>query len=111
MQIFSAPSTIPLPDISKLHGYQEYQEAENKYVADLKLHLQMNGYNSEHVGEVVAFPVADGSAKYMVASIKPLKLIHLPLMDEYEYPYIDRLKAVDILEKINQQKAMAKLFK
>ena len=107
MQVFEAPNTIQVP--SPFANYADYGVAEKKYIADLKLYLQMNGYNSEHTGEVVHFPVADGSAMYMVASMKPLKLVHLPLMDEYQFPYIKRLKAVDILQRIQQRKALDKL--
>jgi hypothetical protein len=37
-------------------------------------------------------------------------LIHLPLWDAWEYQYVERLTKKDIVEKINQRKAMDKLF-
>jgi hypothetical protein len=59
---------------------------------------------------VIQFPVADGYAQYMVASLSPVELIHLPLWDAWEYQYVERLTKKDIVEKINQRKAMDKLF-
>jgi hypothetical protein len=47
----------------------------------------------------------------MVASMRPLELVHVPLGDAWDYPYIERLTATDIQNKIDQTKAMAKLFK
>jgi hypothetical protein len=54
--------------------------------------------------------VADGYAQYMVASLSPVELIHLPLWDAWQFDYAGRLTKKDIIEKINQRKAMEKLF-
>jgi len=42
--------------------------------------------------------------------LKPVRLIHIPIWDAWEYPYIDRLTKKDIEEKINYQIGMSKLL-
>ena len=39
-----------------------------------------------------------------------LLIIHLPLMDAWEFQYIERLTAKDIKEKIDNEKKLAKFF-
>lgn len=56
------------------------------------------------------FPVADGYAEYMVASMKPLELVHIPLGDAWQFEYAHRLTAKDVQDKIDQQKALEELF-
>jgi hypothetical protein len=46
----------------------------------------------------------------MVISMKPLMLIHLELGDAWCYQYANRLTAKDVQAKIDQQKAIDKLF-
>jgi hypothetical protein len=54
--------------------------------------------------------VADNYARYMVVSLKPAKLIHVPLYDGYQYRGINRFTARDIEPLIEQERAWAKLF-
>jgi hypothetical protein len=67
--------------------------------------------NSKHrlAGKVAAFPVADGYAEYMVLDGR--RLIHLPLGDSYDFPYIERLRLSDIEARIKQSEGWAKLFR
>jgi hypothetical protein len=62
------------------------------------------------MGEIIKFPVADGYAMYMVASMKPLMLIHLALGDAWSYGDVDLMTAKRVQDKIDQQKALDKLF-
>ena len=66
--------------------------------------------NTENVGEIIRFPVADGYAQYMVGCMKPLELIHLEYYDGYSFEYANRLTAKDVEDKINQQNALNRLF-
>ena len=114
-KIFRAPETIKTPSFSKfiINGKFDrlaYDKAEQDYLAELKAML-VNRKNGKNVGEVVQFPCADSYAQYMVASMRPLELVHVPLGDAWDYPYIERLTATDIQNKIDQTKALAKLFK
>lgn len=54
--------------------------------------------------------VADSYAVYIVASMKPLELVHIPIMDAWEFQYANRLTAKDVKEKIRSEKALQALF-
>ena len=68
------------------------------------------GYVEKHSGEIIHFPVADGRAEYMVLSLKPVMLIHLPVGDAWQFEYAERLTKADVIKKIKQQKALAEMF-
>ena len=107
--IYAAPEHIKAPqyDWSKVSDWAEKNE---KYIQELKEFCEENNTGGKNVGEVVRFPHADSTADYMVASMRPLELIHLETGDAWHYPYIQNMKAKDIQEKINQQKSLRKLF-
>jgi hypothetical protein len=107
-KIYSPPAEIKVPEFN-WEDIPAYEAACNKFVEDLKVFC-INRNNAEHVGEVIQFPVADGYAQYMVASLSPVELIHLPLWDAWGFQYASRLTKKDIIEKINQKKALKKLF-
>ncbi len=114
-KIFRAPDSIKLPSFSTFmkdgkYDREAHVKAEETYLAELKAML-VKRKNGKNVGEVVQFPCADSYAQYMVASMRPLELVHLPLGDAWDYPYIERLTATDIQNKIDQQQALNKLFK
>jgi hypothetical protein len=46
----------------------------------------------------------------MVASLKPVELVHLPLWDEYQFEYADLMTAEKIQEQIARQNALKELF-
>ena len=113
--IFRAPESIKVPSFSKYYKDGKYDreghnQAEEQYLADLKEFL-LSRKRGKNIGEVVQFPCADSYAQYMVASMRPLELVHIPLGDAWDYPYISRLTATDIQNKIDQQQALNKLFK
>ena len=116
--IFSAPSTIKQPNYSKFTSNKDgkykfdsegFNKAEKKYMEELK-EFCLKRKKGKYVGETVKFPFADGQAVYMVASLRPLELVHVPLGDAWDYPYIERLKASDIVENIESRKSLEKLF-
>jgi len=107
-KIFSVPKEIKVPKLD-WNDIPSYDSAEKKFIKDLAEFLKTKS-TCEHVGEELLFPYADSYARYMVFSINPLQLIHLPLGDAWEYPYIERLTATDILNKINQQKSLLAFF-
>lgn len=107
-KIYSPPASIKVPEFN-WEDIPAYENACKKFIDDLKEFCKSRN-NAEHVGEVIQFPVADGYAQYMVASLSPVELIHLPLMDAWEFQYVERLTKKDIIEKINQRKALDDLF-
>jgi hypothetical protein len=107
-KIYLPPAEIKVPDFN-WENFDDYQKTENKFIDDLKQFCKQRN-SGEYIGEVIKFPVADSYALYMVASLSPIELIHLPLMDAWEFQYIDRLTAQDIREKIDNEKKLAKFF-
>jgi hypothetical protein len=107
-KIFSPPSSIPVPEFN-WKDIEAYKKANEKFIEDLKAFCVKRN-NSKHIGEVINFSVADGYAQYMVASLSPVELIHLPLWDGYEFQYVGRLTKKDIVTKIEQQKALDEFF-
>ena len=109
-KIYSAPKEVKLPSFDWTN-MQEYAQASKQYIADVKQHINDMGYKGKNVGEIVRFAVADGYAEYMVVSMRPLSLMHIPLDDAYEFPYVHLLTTNEINKKIEGQKRLEKLFK
>ncbi len=111
--VYSVPDSIKVPELN-FRDIEAYREACNKFTADLKewcVQRAANvGVTDENYGKIIRFPVADGYAEYMVACLKPIQLIHLPLWDAWEFQYANRLTKKDIIEKIQQQNSLEKLF-
>ena len=63
------------------------------------------------MGEIIQQGVADGYAQYMVLSLRPLVLIHLPLGDAYQFQWDHRWTASDVKMMVDQRKKMQSLFK
>jgi hypothetical protein len=112
-KIFSPPKSLKEPNLS-FENIPQYKSECEKYMQDLKEILLKNAHVKQkpttNIGEVIQFPVADGYAQYMVASMKPLELVHIPLSDAWHFQYANRLTAKDVQEEIDQQKAINKLF-
>jgi len=114
MELFNPPKHLKAPRFEVINNdyngaYAKMVKDEKQYLADLKAFL-INRKKGKYIGKVVQFPVADGTAKYMVASVRPLELVNIPFDDEYQFQYIYNLKWADILAKINQEEALDKLF-
>ncbi len=115
-KIFAPPAEIKEPSFSEamVDGHydgQKHQAMEKKYVADLAAFLKKSGYNEPQTGEVIYFPVADGRAAYMVLKLtRGVQLIHLPLGDAWQFQMAHRLTKADVIQQIQQQKALAALF-
>jgi hypothetical protein len=108
--IFNSPNQVKVPELD-FKNFGQYQKDCVKYKEDLKAWLNKNGYNGKNVGEIIQFPVADGYAEYMVASMKPVKLVHLPLMDAWHFQYAHLMTAKEIQTKIDGQNRLMELFK
>lgn len=84
-------------------------KAEEKWIDELRTWCKTES-NGNYVGEVVRQGVADGYAQYMVYSLKPLVLIHLPLGDAYDFQWAHRWTASDVKMMVEQEKKMQSLF-
>jgi len=103
-KIYKAPKTIKLPEIDFENFDREQMISEqDRYINDVKKFC-LKRKKGKNVGEIIEFPVADGSAMYMVASMRPLELIHLEIGDCWDYQYVHRLTATDVNSEIENYK-------
>ena len=111
MAVYNTPKELALPKLN-WENIDQYQPDCDKFVEDLKALLSSPKYNlgGKNFGEIIKFQVADGYAEYMVIGMSPVKLMHLPFMDGYQFEYAHLLKAKDINDKIAQEKALKQLF-
>jgi hypothetical protein len=112
--IYNAPEGFDPPDIqkySKAGNFDKYFKDCEKYVKNLKKTIK-KGYGKAcpEAGEEIHFPVGDGAARYIVATLKPVRLIHLAVGDAWQYQYAHRLTASDIRKEIKQDKEWKRIW-
>lgn len=93
------PPNIPVPQYRPDHPDPptQYRKDIVEYLVQVRNHVLVTG-KGPYRGRVVKFPVADGYAEYMVVSMRPLVLMHLPI--GYDFRYIHRLTAEDIRSEL-----------
>lgn len=111
MAVFSAPKEVgDKPEFSAFgHDFTKYTAATEKWIKAVKDFCKKHG-SSECKGEEIHFPVADGSARYVVFSLRPIKLIHLPVYDGWQFQYAHRLTAADIRQQVKSNKSLKAMF-
>ncbi len=107
--IFNSPDGVKVPELD-FRNIEQYEKDCKTYKTELKAWLNKNGFNGKNVGEIIQFPVADSYAEYMVASMKPVKLVHIPLWDAWHFEYAHLMTAKEVQAKIDQQNSLKKLF-
>jgi len=114
-KIYSAPKSIkqPIFNYTGKENYNKvfkaYRKDETRYCEKLR-EMLLARKKGKNVGEIISFPVADGAAEYMIASLRPLELVHLPLGDAWDFQYAHLLTAKEVNKKIEENKAMAEFF-
>lgn len=112
-KVFSAPKSIPVPSLSidfKNPKWREEMEAnDTKYRNALKAFV-LERKKGKNVGEIIRIPHADSYAEYMVASMRPLELVHVPLSDAWESPHADLMTAERIQQMLDADKKMKEFF-
>ena len=106
-KIYNGIEGIPKPEFGC--DYTVYDKLCDHYVTALKKWAKKNGSCPE-AGEEISFPVADGRARYIVVSLKPVTLVHLDVDDAWHFKYANRLTAKDIREEITRSQALQKIF-
>lgn len=101
-----APSTDYNPDYSA--DFRELEKYDKEYTAQVVAENTIKG--DPYSGKILAIPHADGYAQYVVRSLKPVVLIHLPVGDAWEAPYVNRMTASDIKGEIDRRERLAALF-
>jgi hypothetical protein len=109
-KIYAPPEGFEPPDLT-IQDIDKYLKECEKYEENLvkAIRTAYKGVCRE-AGEVISFPVCDGKARYIVATLKPVKLIHIDTGDAYQAPYVHRLTAKDLREEIRRTKALRDLF-
>lgn len=108
-EIFKCPKEIKQPKLD-FKNIGKYEKDCAEFISELKEFVLKRNPNGKNVGEIIRFPMGDGYAEYMVAGIKPVELIHIPLWDAWDFPYAHKTNAKDIQAQLDGAKAMAKLF-
>tara|TARA_R110000772_G_scaffold17348_1_gene48455 strand:+ start:3621 stop:4196 length:576 start_codon:yes stop_codon:yes gene_type:complete len=91
--------TSPVPDI--FQDGEKYQELEKQWIEDLQDYIREFNGVGQYIGRTISFPVADGEAIYMIKSLSPVELIHLPLMDAYQFQYAHLMTASELKKQID----------
>lgn len=111
MKVYGMPTHLSYEPDYRNYNHAVATEREETAITKLKAWLIAEGYTGPETGEIAAFGVADGYARYMFADGgRRSCLIHLPFGDAWDYPYIERLTKADILQNIQRSKNMRALF-
>jgi hypothetical protein len=104
-KIYAPPKELPVPQFDyKDFKWDEWQKTENEYIEKVKAYCVAYGNGAER-GALISFGVADGKALYVVFSMSPVVLIHLPLGDAWQYRGIEHFSAQGIREEVRRAKA------
>ena len=108
-KVYLLPKGFVAPDFD-WKEIPKYEKECGELTEKLKKWCIDQNPKQQNIGEIIKFQVADGYAEYMVASTKPVQLIHLPFWDAYQSETANLMTANAIQQKIDQAIAMAKLF-
>lgn len=112
VKVSRAPRDIPAPVIDYAnYNAEKHQAAEAEFIAKLREYCRSAHADPEEaIGEVIRTPRCDGYAEYMVFSLAPCQLIHLPLGDAWHADpiWLNGLNAKIIREKVRNSKDFLK---
>ena len=106
--IYSPPKSIQVPTVS-FSDINKYRKECDEFIEKLRAFVKSRK-KGDYIGEIIRFPVADSHAEYMVASLRPAELIHIPLWDAWDFNYAHLLGAKEIKEEVDRAKNIAKIF-
>jgi hypothetical protein len=109
-KIYAAPEEFKKPEYPQFNNFPKYIKACEKYIEDIKDWAKSKNPSCPEAGKEITFPVADGRARYIVASLKPVTLIHDDTMDAWHYQYAHRLTAADVRAEVKKLEGINKLF-
>jgi hypothetical protein len=110
--IYSRIPNINIPSIQNymalkqntIKSFDLYMKDCEEYVEKVKNFCKTTyGNTCKEAGKEIQFQVGDGHARYIIATLRPVKLIHLDIGDQWEFPYIHRLTAADIRNRITKE--------
>lgn len=98
-KIFSAAPEIKLPKFDWNKSREEREAEDQRYIDEMAAFIKSKGFQCKDCGKTVKFQYADGYARYMVITMAPLALMHIPLGDAWDLPRANKLTAKDIKAK------------
>ena len=108
-KVFTLPKGFEAPELN-WEDIEQYDKDCAELIERLRQTFKERN-NNKNVGEIIKFQVADGYAEYMVTSMKPVELIHLPFWDSYQSETAQLMTAKAIQEKIDLKNMWNKLAK
>lgn len=108
-QIYSPPEELQAPELNIKLSWEESDQQAQEWLEQLRQFCKDNGAG-KYAGKIVRDQVADGYAKYMVFSLRPLILIHIPLGDAWHSQWSHRWTASDVREMADREEAMVSMF-
>lgn len=107
MKVWAHPKEVGDPPPFDFEHISESIARDEEWVDSLKAWAKKHGRGPLR-GEEVAFPCGDGYARYVV--LRNTELIHIPVGDAWQFPYIERMLARDIKANIERRKGLDRLF-
>ena len=83
-KVYSAPIGIEPPQIDYRGDFRDYENKCREYEERLSAEARRYRPSNPLVGKILSFPIADGSARYVVWNTKPFELVHIATFDAYE---------------------------
>lgn len=88
-KIYNPPNGFQAPNISISRynrNIQDYFKACDLYITAIQRAMRQSyGKTCPEAGKLISFPVADGKALYVVATLKPVALVHVDTGDAYHH--------------------------
>lgn len=108
-KIYSIPEELEatMPTWSIKDDHREHMRREEKWLEELRQWCMVHG-SGKYAGQIVRDGVADGYAQYVVFSLRPLQLIHIPLGDAWQSRWAHRWTAADIKQMVERAKLFSK---
>lgn len=110
-KIFNLPEGVKVPEFN-FSDIEVSKQEEKTFLDALRLWCKNNSkaVDKSYIGEVVKIPMGDGHALYMVSSLKPLELIHVPVGDAWDSPMAELLTTKKVVEMIDREKKIEAYF-
>jgi len=111
-KIYSIPEEFEatIPQFETSTTLDDRVKREKEWLNELRGWIHANVSNGKYSGEIVRDGVADGYAQYMIISLRPLELMHLPLVDGYQSRWAHRWTAADVKRMVEREKSLRELF-
>lgn len=111
MKLYALPDEVAAPKFD-FKTADSYEDKVEQHKADAKAWLIANGWSGKHTGRIVSFPVADGSAQYMIAHAGPrsgrsTSIFHLPYLDGYHYRGAEKFSFKELTDMADTAEKLA----